>query len=108
MEAINHSCEQEEGEMGKGFILQKVVCVCVCCCSVAKSCPTLCDPMDHSTPGASVLHCFPEFDQMRVHQVGDALQPSHPLCPCLHLKMGETRGCLQAESLQMGSEGTTV
>ena len=30
MEAINHSCEQEEGEMGKGFILQKVVCVCVC------------------------------------------------------------------------------
>ena len=30
-----------------------------CCCSVAKSCPTLCDPMDHSMPGFPVLHCLP-------------------------------------------------
>ena len=32
-----------------------------CCCYVAKSCLTLCDPMNYSTPGFSVLHCLPEF-----------------------------------------------
>ena len=32
------------------------VCVCVCVCViVAQSCPTLCDPMDYSLPGSSVL-----------------------------------------------------
>ena len=36
-------------------------------CSVAKSCLTLCDPMDCSTPGPSVLHCLPEFAQIHVH-----------------------------------------
>ena len=49
------------------------------CCSVAKSCLTLCDPMDCSTPGFPVLHYLPEFVQTHVHQVGDAIQPSHPL-----------------------------
>ena len=34
---------------------------CWICCSAAKSCPTLCDPMDCSTPGSSVLHCLPEL-----------------------------------------------
>ena len=38
-----------------------------CCCSVAKSCLTLCDPMDYSTPGFSVLHYFLEFAQIHVH-----------------------------------------
>ena len=47
--------------------------------SVAQSCPTLCDPMNCSTPGLPVHHQFPEFTQTRVHQVGDAIQPSHPL-----------------------------
>ena len=46
--------------------------------SVAQSCPTLCDPMDCSTPGLPVHHQFPEFTQTHVHQVGDAIQPSHP------------------------------
>ena len=50
-----------------------------CCCSVAQSCPTLCDPMDCSTPGFPVLHCLPEFAETHVHWVGDAIQPSHPL-----------------------------
>ena len=47
--------------------------------SVAQLCPTLCDPMDGSTPGFSVLRCLLEFAQTHVHQVGDAIQPSHPL-----------------------------
>ena len=38
-----------------------------CCCSVAKLCPTLCDPMDCSTPGFPVLHCLLEFAQIQVH-----------------------------------------
>ena len=53
----------------------------LCCCSVTKLCPTLCDPMDCSTPGSSVLHCLLEFAQIHVHSVGDAIQPSHPLLP---------------------------
>ena len=47
--------------------------------SVAQSCPTLCDPMNDSTPGLPVHHQLPEFTQTRVHQVGDIIQPSHPL-----------------------------
>ena len=47
--------------------------------SVAQSCPTLCDPMDCSTPGLPVHHQLPEFTQTHVHRVGDAIQPSHPL-----------------------------
>ena len=51
------------------------------CCSVAKSCPALCDPRDCSTTGLPVLHYPPEFAQTRVHWAGDAIQPSHPLPP---------------------------
>ena len=47
--------------------------------SVAESCPTLCDPMNRSTPGLPVYHQLPEFTQTHVHQVSDAIQPSHPL-----------------------------
>ena len=47
--------------------------------SVAQSCPTLCDPMNHSTPGLPVLKYLPEYDQTHVHWVPDAIQPSHPL-----------------------------
>ena len=50
-------------------------------CSAAKSHPTLCDRMDCSTPGFPVLHYSPELAQTRVHGVGDAIQPSHPLSP---------------------------
>ena len=47
--------------------------------SVAQSCPTLCDPMNSSTPGLPVHHQLPEFTQTHVHRVSDAIQPSHPL-----------------------------
>ena len=47
--------------------------------SVAQSCPTLCDPMNCSSPGLPVHHQLPEFTQTHVHPVSDAIQPSHPL-----------------------------
>ena len=47
--------------------------------SVAQSCPTLCHPMNRSTPGLPVHHQLPEFSQTHVHWVSDAIQPSHPL-----------------------------
>ena len=47
--------------------------------SVTQSCLTLCDPMNHSTPGLPVHHQLLEFTQTHVHRVGDAIQPSHPL-----------------------------
>ena len=55
------------------------------CCSVAQSCPTLCNPMDCDTFGSSVLHYLLEFAQTHVHWVGDAIQPSHLLLPLLFL-----------------------
>ena len=47
--------------------------------SAAQSCRTLCDPMNCNTPGLPVHYQLPEFTQTHVHQVGDAIQPSHPL-----------------------------
>ena len=47
--------------------------------SVTQSCPTLCDPMNCSTPGLPVHHQLLEFTQTHIHRVGDAIQPSHPL-----------------------------
>ena len=45
--------------------------------SVTQSFPTLCDPMNRSTPGLPVRHQLPEFTQTHVHPVSDAIQPSH-------------------------------
>ena len=47
--------------------------------SVAQLCPTLCNPMNLSTPGLPVHHQLLEFTQTHVHWVSDAIQPSHPL-----------------------------
>ena len=47
--------------------------------SVAQLCPTLCNPMNRSTPGLPVHHQLPEFTQTHIQQVSDAIQPSHPL-----------------------------
>ena len=47
--------------------------------SLSQSCLSLCDPMNHNMPGLPVHHQLPEFTQTHAHQVGDAIQPSHPL-----------------------------
>ena len=49
--------------------------------SVAQLCPTLCNPMDCSMPDFPVHHQFLELTQTHLHQVSDAIQPSHPLSP---------------------------
>ena len=46
---------------------------------VTQWCPTLCDPMNRSTPGLPVQHQLPEFTETHVHRVSVAIQPSHPL-----------------------------
>ena len=67
-----------------------------CWCSVTKSCLTLCDPMDHSTPGFPVLHYHLEFAQTPVHWVNGAIQPTHPLSPPFPtLSLSELQGLFQ-------------
>ena len=64
--------------------------------SAAQSCPTLCDPMDCSTPGLPVHHHLLEFTQTHVHWVGDAIPPSHPLSspsPALNLFQHQGNWC---------------
>ena len=51
------------------------------CCPVTKWCPTLFDPMNYSMPGFPILHHLPEFPQIHVHWVSDAIWPSHLLPP---------------------------
>ena len=70
----------------KNSVTTSIFSLSICQCfvsvqfsSVAQSCPTLCDPMNRSTPGLPVHHQLPEFTQTHVHRVGDAIQPSHPL-----------------------------
>ena len=57
----------------------------VCRCPVAKSYPTLCDPMNCSMPGFPVFHYLLEFAQTHVHWVSDVIQPAQPLLPLLLL-----------------------
>ena len=63
--------------------LQSIETSSLCCIvqfsSVAQSCPTLCDPMNCSTPGLPVHHQLPEFTHTHVHRVDDVIHPSHPL-----------------------------
>ena len=64
--------------------------------SVTQLCPTLCDHMDCSTPGLPVHHQHPKFTQTHVHQVSDAIQPSHPVFPfSSHLQSFPGSGSLQ-------------
>ena len=61
--------------------------------SVAQSCSTLCDPMNHSMPGLPVHHQLPESTQTHVHRVGNAIQPLHPLSsPSPALNLSQHRG----------------
>ena len=67
--------------------------------SVAQSCPTLCDPMNHSMPGLPVHHQLLEPTQMHVHWVGDAIQPSHPLSsPSPALNLSQHQGLFKCVS----------
>ena len=52
-----------------------------CCCSVAKSCPALCDTVYSSIPGLPSPHPLPELTQVHIHWIGHVIQPSHPLPP---------------------------
>ena len=62
--------------------------------SVAQSCPTPCDPINHSTPGLPVHHQLREFTQIHVHWVSDAIEPSYPLLspspPALNLSQHQS------------------
>ena len=75
------------------FIIHSPQFISVQFSSVAQSCPTLCDPMNRSMPGLPVYHQLPEFTQTHAHQVGDAIQPSHPLSspspPALNLSQSQ-------------------
>ena len=87
MSAIGDACKHKS-EVTSACSLSMRICVCVyvwhICSSfqfssVAQSWPTLCDPMNRSTPGLPVHHQLPEFTQTHVHRVSDTIQPSHPL-----------------------------
>ena len=72
--------------------------------SVAQLCPTLCDPMNHNTPGLSVHHQLLEFTQTHVYWVGDAIQPSHPLLPSSAFSLSQHQGLFQwVSSLHQGA-----
>ena len=60
-------------------VITEFPCISQSVSSVAQSCPTLWDPMNYSTPGLPVHHQLSEFTQTHIHQVGDAIQSSHPL-----------------------------
>ena len=75
-------------------------------CSFAKSCPTLCEPMNCSTPGFSVLYYLLEFVQTHVYWVSDAIQPSHPLSPpsLLSLNLSQHQGLFQSWLFTSGGQ----
>ena len=64
------------------------------CCSVTKSCPILCIPIDCSTPGFLVLYHLLEFSQTHVHWVSDPIQLSH-LLPSSDLNLPQHQGLFQ-------------
>ena len=67
-----------------------------CCCSVAKLCPTVCDHMEYSMPDSPVLLYLPEFVQIHVPWVGEAMQVSHPLLPSsLTFNLSQHQGLFQ-------------
>ena len=85
---------------------------CVLFSSVAQSCPTLCDPMNHSTPGLPVHHQLPEPTKTHVHWVSDAIQPSHPLSspspPALNLSQHQGLFKWVSSSHQMAKSGVSA
>ena len=64
--------------------------------SIVQLCPTLCNPMNHSTPGLPVHHQLPESTQTHVHWISDAIQPSHPrLSPSPAFNLSQHHGLFQ-------------
>ena len=81
--------------------------------SVAQSCPTLCNPMNHRTPGLPVHHQLPESTQTHVDRVSDAIQPSHPLLspspPALNLSKHQGFSSESARCISIGvSSGQSI
>ena len=76
--------------------------------SVTQSCLTLCNPMDCSTPGFPVHHQLPEFAQTHVHQVSDAIQPSHPLLSPSPSTFNLSQGLFNQGLFQWGSSSHQV
>ena len=78
------------------------------CCSVAQLCPTLCDPMDCSTPDFPVLYHLLEFAQTPVHRVSDGIQPSHLLLfpSPLAFNLSQHQGLLQWVDAASGGQST--
>ena len=74
MELLVHQAGSQEGKMGVSSGFSSVQSS-----PVTQLCPTLCDPMNCSTPGLPVLQQLLEFTETHIHRVCDAIQPSHPL-----------------------------
>ena len=75
--------------------------------SVPQSCPTLFDPMNCSTPGFPVHQQLLEVTQTQIHQVSDAIQPSHPVIPFSHLQsFPASRSFLMSQLFASGGQST--
>ena len=70
---------KEDIQMTKSHMKRYSTLLIIQFSSVAQSCPTLCNPINCSTPGLLVHHQIPEVTPTHVHRVGDAIQLSHPL-----------------------------
>ena len=80
-------------------------CLICCYCSVAQSCLTLCDPMDCSMPGFPAIHHLLELAQTHVHQISDAIQPSHPLLfPSPAFSLSQPQGLFYELALASGGQ----
>ena len=77
-----------------------------CCCWVAHSCPTLCDPINCSTPGFPGLHYLLEFAQTQVLRINDIIQPSHPLSPLSSplFNLSQNQGLFQWVLFRLGGQ----
>ena len=88
---MSRNKHKSNGDAAGTIVLFKVLC----CCLAAKSCPTLCNSMDYSMTGSSVICYLSEFAQIHIHWVNDIIQPSHPLSPhsppALHLSQHQER-----------------